>query len=203
MAKSQGTSAYRVASSVSTEKYLHRFQYWREGLKTLNAPQILRLFESLNQELAQRAVRGEVYLVGGAVMCLVFQAREATKDIDALLVPAAELRRAAQTVARNEGLPDNWLNDAVKGFLSENGDFDIFEELSHLRVYVPHPGYLLAMKCLAMRLSEEFQDADHTRVLLRALNLKTMAEAETILARYYALDRYPARARYVLEELLA
>jgi hypothetical protein len=79
----------------------------------------------------------------------------------------------------------------------------VFEELSHLRVYVPHAGYLLAMKCLAMRLSEEFQDADDTRALLRALDLKTMAEAETILGRYYSLDLYPARARYVLEELLA
>jgi len=103
VAESQGTSAQGVACSVSTEKYLHRFQYWREGLKTLNAPQILRLFAALNYELAQR-------------LCLVFHAREATRDIDALLVPAAELRLAAQTVSGNEGLPDNWLNDAVKGF---------------------------------------------------------------------------------------
>jgi hypothetical protein len=79
----------------------------------------------------------------------------------------------------------------------------VFEELSNLRVYVPHPGYLLAMKCLTMRLGEEFQDLDDTKVLLHALNLKTVAEAEAILGRYYALDRYPARARYVLEELLA
>ncbi len=50
-------------------------------------------------------------------LCLVFHAREATRDIDALIVPAAELRLAAQTVSRNEGLPDDWLNDAVKGFL--------------------------------------------------------------------------------------
>jgi hypothetical protein len=69
----------------------------------LTAPQITRLFESVNDELAHRAVKGEVYLVGGALMCLVFRAREATKDIDALLVPAAELRLAAQTVAQNEG----------------------------------------------------------------------------------------------------
>jgi hypothetical protein len=29
-----------------------------------------------------------------------------------------------------------------------------------------------------------------------------MADAESVLARYYPIDRYPARARYVLEELL-
>ena len=82
-------------------------------------------------------------------MCLVFHAREATKDIDGLLVPAAELRMTTNAVAVSESLPENWLNDAVKGFFSERGRFDVFEELSHLRLYVPHPGYLLAMKCLA------------------------------------------------------
>jgi hypothetical protein len=77
---------------------------------------IRELFALLNGELARSAVRGEVYLAGGAVMCLVFHARPATKDIDALLVPAAELRAAARSVAEREGLPDGWLNDAVKGF---------------------------------------------------------------------------------------
>src|SRR5947209_4967033 len=124
----------------------------------LSAVRIRELLESLNAELANRNVRGELFLAGGAVMCLVFQAREATKDIDALLVPAAELRRAAEAVGRREGLPSNWLNDAVKGFFSEAGRFEVYAEMSHLRIYVPHPEYLLAMKCLAMRLGEEFSD---------------------------------------------
>ena len=135
-------------------------------------------------------------------MCLVFHAREATKDVDALLVPAAEMREAARAVANREGLPDDWLNDAVKGYFSATGSFDVFEELSHLKVYVPHPGYLLAMKCLSLRLSDEFKDLDDVRVLIRALGLQTVAEAELILGRYYPPERYPARARYVLEELL-
>ena len=135
-------------------------------------------------------------------MCLVFAARAATKDIDALLVPAAELRLAAQAVADREGLSNDWLNDAVKGFFSTSGRFEIFEELSHLRVYVPHPGYLLAMKCLAMRLGTEFQDLDDVKVLVGFLGLKTMGEADLILGQYYALERYPAKARYVLEELI-
>ena len=61
--------------------------------------------------------------------------------------------------------------------------------MSHLRVHVPHPEYLFAMKCLAVR-------------MVRAIGIETLDEAETILKRYYALDRYPARAQYVLEELL-
>src|ERR1700756_2775658 len=118
----------------------------------LTAGRIRELLAALNAELATKNVKGEVFLAGGAVMCLVFRAREATKDIDALLVPAAELRRAAEAVGAREGLPDNTINDAVKGFFSESGRFDIYADFGHLKVYAPHPEYLLAMKCLAMRL---------------------------------------------------
>ncbi len=136
-------------------------------------------------------------------MCLVFQARQATKDIDAMLVPPSEIRAAAQAVASKEGIPGDWLNDAVKGFFSEHGIFEVFEERSNLRIYAPHPGYLLAMKCLALRLGEEFQDLQDVTFLVRELGLRSVAEAESILSQYYELARYPAKARYVLEELLA
>lgn len=102
-----------------------------------------------------------------------------------------------------KGSPSDWLNDAVKGFFSERGSFELFEEFSHLRIYVPHPGYLLAMKCLALRLGEEFQELSDVSVLIRELGLRTVAEAESVLCQYYDLSRYPAKARYLLEELLA
>ncbi len=169
---------------------------------TLSAERIYRLLEALNAELAAESVRGEIYLAGGAVMCLVFRTREATKDIDALLVPAAELRRAAQRVGAREGLDDDWLNDAVKGFFSASGRFEVYQEFSHLRVFAPHPEYLLTMKCLAMRLGEEFQDRNDVAVLLNVIGLKRLEEAEAVLARHFPLERHPVRTRYVLADLL-
>ena len=45
-------------------------------MNVLSGDRIRELFAALDQELAKRSVVGEVGLLGGAVMCLVFQARE-------------------------------------------------------------------------------------------------------------------------------
>ena len=48
----------------------------------LTIDEIRSLFAALNGELATRRVIGEVGLCGGAVMCLVFNARIITNDVD-------------------------------------------------------------------------------------------------------------------------
>lgn len=163
---------------------------------------IERLFERLNDELARRAITGEVYVVGGAVMCLVFDARASTRDIDAFFRPAKEVRAAARAVAAASELPDDWLNDAVKEYLSDKEDFHRYLDLSNLRVLTASPEYLLAMKCLAMRLGEGFHDEDDVRFLLRYLNLTDHREALEIVNRYYPRERVPQKTLYALEEML-
>jgi len=64
-----------------------------------NKEDILRLFHLLNDQMRVESLEGEVYMVGGAVMCLVFNARKATKDVDAVFAPAREMRRAVKAVA--------------------------------------------------------------------------------------------------------
>ena len=168
----------------------------------LSKQEILSLFELLNAELATVATQGEVYLVGGAVLCLALSARAATRDVDAWFEPATIVRAAAARVAVRSGVPATWLNDAVKAWLSPRGEFDDFLELSHLKVFVARPTYLLAMKCAAMRLGEEFHDLDDVRYLLRYLNIATAAEALEVVTRYFDDSQLPARTRLALEELL-
>lgn len=168
----------------------------------LSRADIRRLFHLLDEELATLGVTGELYLVGGAVICMVLQARPSTRDVDALFQPTAQMRIAAARVAARAGVPDTWLNDAVKAFLSPRADFDPYLELDHLRVFTAVPEYLLAMKCAAMRLGAEFHDLDDVRYLLRYLNITSAAKALEIVTRYYDADILPAKARLALEELL-
>jgi hypothetical protein len=166
------------------------------------AHDIRRLLELLGEELETAGVEGELYLVGGAVMCLAFDARPATRDVDALFRPTREIREAAARVADRAGVPRGWLNDAVKGFLDDRGDFDPFLELPSLRVFIARPEYLLAMKCASMRLAEEFRDVDDVRYLLRYLNITSVDEALEIVTRYVDEDRLMPKTRLALEELL-
>lgn len=167
-----------------------------------SAADIRRLLHLLDEELAEAGVEGELYLVGGAVMCLAFDARPATRDVDALFRPVREIREAAVRVAARAGVPSTWLNDAVKGFLDERADFDPFLELPHLCVFVARPEYLLAMKCASMRLGEEFRDLDDVRYLLRYLNVTSAGEALAIVTQYFEEERLMPKTRLALEELL-
>jgi hypothetical protein len=171
-------------------------------MPALTQEDIRRLFELLNEELRQSGTSGELYLVGGAVMCLAYNARQSTADVDALFQPAAQVRKAAERAAARAHMPADWLNDGVKGFLSDNADFTSFLELDHLRVMVAEPHYLLAMKCLAMRIGAEFHDEDDVRFLLRLLDVRSYDQALEIITKYYPLERFPQKTLYALEELL-
>jgi hypothetical protein len=168
----------------------------------LTQADIRRLLALLNEELRNSSTTGELFLVGGAVMCLAYAVRPATEDVDAVFRPVAEIREAAARVAARTGLRREWLNDAVKAFMSAQGDFEPFLELDHLRVMVAQPTYLLAMKCLAMRIGAEFHDEDDVRYLLRHLDISDYAAALAVLGKYYPLERFPQKTLFALAELL-
>jgi len=171
-------------------------------MASLTAAELRRLFGLLDEELGRAGTEGELFLVGGAVMCLAYAARPSTRDVDAFFRPAQAVREAAKRVARRAGIGADWLNDAVKGFLGERAAFDAFLELPHLRVMVAQPEYLLAMKCLALRIGAEFHDEDDIRYLLRHLDVRSEKQAIGIITRFYPLEQFPQKTLYALGELL-
>ena len=135
-------------------------------------------------------------------MCLAYSARTSTAGLDALFQPVAGVRKAAARAAARANLPVEWLNDAVKGHLSRQADFAPFLEFDHLTIMVAKPEYLLAMKCLAMRIGAEFHDEDDVRFLLRLLDIRSYNQAIALITKYYPLERFPQKTTHALEELL-
>lgn len=166
----------------------------------MSKEQIQNCLAALNHELCAIEVKGEVCLYGGAVMCLVFDARPSTKDVDAIFKPTEQIRDAIKRVAVQQQLREDWLNDAVKGFVVPHTQ-RVFWELSHLKVYVPEPDYLLAMKALAARV--EATDREDVKFLIALLHLQTPQAVFAILEKYYPKQQIKPATQYFIEELFA
>ena len=70
--------------------------------------------------------------------------------------------------------------------MSTQGDFAPFLEMDYLRVLVAQPAYLLAMKCLAMRVGAGFHDEDDIRYPLRHLDVQNFEQATSLISKYLA-----------------
>lgn len=155
----------------------------------------------LGDELADQGDSGELFVVGGAALALAYDAREATRDVDAQFEPVRAVRSAATRVATRRGLPENWLNDAIKGFLhGEDSDRRLVLEHRSLQVFAASPRYLLAMKLLSARVE---RDADDIALLLDLAEITTQDEALDIVEAAYGRDRIPAKTATLLEAILA
>ncbi len=166
---------------------------------------ILAALSQLNDELAREHVQGELCLFGGVVMVLAFHARPATKDVDAVFQPTDQMRRAAVTVQTALGLPDGWLNDGVKGWLSPQGETTEagLPQFSNLRITRPTASYLLAMKALAARAAgpEGKGDRQDIITLIQHLALKTPAAVFELIERFYPSQRILPKTEFLIREI--
>ncbi len=160
---------------------------------------IVAALQALGDELASQGVRGQIFIVGGAAMALAHSTRRVTKDIDAVFEPKAFIYTAAAQVADELGLPEDWLNDAVKGFMpGEDEHARPVPDITGIEITTASPQYLLAMKLMAMRFGEDDEDIE---ILLRACGLHNAEEALDLLKRIYPSREPPPKTRFFLEEL--
>ena len=155
----------------------------------------------LSEVLGRRDTVGEIVLFGGAAMLLAHKARVSTKDVDAIFVPKADVYAAAAEVTREYGAPEGWLNDAVKGFLSDKAETRPLLDLPHLKVFVAAPEYLLAMKCMSMRIGKDETDIRDIRFLMRHLGLNRADAVLDIVEKYYPRNQIQPKTRFAVEEL--
>jgi hypothetical protein len=172
----------------------------------LSREHILTALEALSTQLGERGITGEICLFGGTVMVLAFTARPTTKDVDAVFQPTQTIRELAKTVAEQQHLPLNWLNDGVKGYVSARHETTTgnLPQFPHLRLTMPVPEYLLAMKCMAARLGgvkDEPSDVSDIIFLIRHLKLKSAPEVLDLVGRYYPANRISVKTQYLVEGL--
>lgn len=172
----------------------------------LTRERILGALDELNAVLQAKGVTGELCIFGGAAMVLAFDARESTRDVDAIFVPKSEVSDACRVVADHHGLPESWLNDGVKGFVSSTGDLtpEGMPQWGNLRIFRPTTPYLLAMKCLASRVAgyDGAGDRDDILRLCEELGLRESDAVLEIVATYYPETMIPAKTRFFVEEIL-
>lgn len=158
-------------------------------------------------ELAHEDDRSiEIAVYGGSALILAYDIRRATADVDAVARhDAAYVRHLAAIVARERRWPEDWLNDGVKGFISRAEELlplAFPHEAPGIRMYVPSPGYLLAMKCMAMRLGEEGSaDEQDIKALMRITGCTTAEGLKNLVEGYYAGKIIPARVAFGIEQI--
>ena len=162
---------------------------------------ILMYLEILNDRLRKKNIRGELFLYGGAVICLALDGRVSTHDLDGIFEPKKTIYDTVQEIADEYGLPSDWLNDSVKGFISNKNDMVEYLDLSNLTISIPTTNYLFAMKCMACRLDEDSNDLDDLKFLIDYIGIKSKEDAEKILLQYFPENLVNPRIGFVLEEL--
>jgi len=167
---------------------------------------ILRALSSLSEELGRHGITGELCLFGGTVMVLAFNARLSTKDVDAIFQPTQSIRDIACRIGEEQGLPADWLNDGVKGYVSSRHETTPgnLPQFPHLRLTMPVPEYLLAMKCMAARLggtTGEPSDLPDIVFLIRHLRLQSAPAVLDLVGQYYPANSIPVKTQYLVEGL--
>jgi hypothetical protein len=176
---------------------------------------LLDAFAELGRAAWAEGTTVEVAVYGGSALMLTYDWRAATKDVDAVFEADRNLvRRLVARIADERGWPADWLNDGVKGFLSTrdqeagmkllSGEFPSSDEPG-LRVFVPRPEYLFAMKCRAMRLGgvDENRDIEDIRRLADEIGLRTSEDAVALVASFYPRSQLQPKVQFGLEEMFS
>ncbi len=169
-------------------------------------------------ELGARARReGKVIdlaIYGGSALMLASNFRVATQDVDAVVEgDQGMVARWAEEIAHTRNWPRDWLNDGVRTYLSPQVDglqahhtlFRAYpsEQEPGLRIFVPSPEYMLAMKLMAMRLDPTGDKSDLADILnlLDVVGLQTPEDVLDFAASFYPEAHISGRLRLGIRAL--
>jgi hypothetical protein len=151
----------------------------------------------------------DISVYGGSALVIAWDSRVSTRDVDAVVAgDAGFVRKATAQVAEEKGWPADWLNDGVKGFISDRQEMmshGVYPSIDSpgLRVYVPTAEYMLAMKCMAMRIGgvDSARDVDDIRFLIGECGLKNAEDAIAIVEKFYPRRMIQPKVAFGIEEI--
>jgi hypothetical protein len=168
-------------------------------MERLNKGDIRRALEALGAALPGSPSGRELWVVGGAAVVLLYEARESTKDVDAFSLDpedAHALRSAAADVAEQLDLPADWLNDGAKGFV---------HGLSPGRVLLEAPGLVVRSvavpQLLAMKLSAWRDDLDVADARLLLSKIAGDRDSVWLQVEPHLVPGRELKARYAFDDL--
>ena len=168
--------------------------------KKLQKSRILRYLKELDEELRKVNVKGEITLIGGTVMVLAFDARPATKDVDAIFKPVKVVQEAAEKVAKRNGLTKDWLNDDGRLGETDVKEKMVYLTLPNLVIYVPTMEYMLVMKCFSARL--DGTDRGDLKFLIKNMGITIPEKVFNIITKHYPRSRIDTRLQFFIEAIL-
>jgi len=158
----------------------------------------------------------EIAIYGGSALMLASNFRITTQDVDAVAdTDQGLVNRLAQEIGAERGWPQDWLNDGVRTYLSSNVEglaqhHELFrtypsEDAPGLRVFVPTPEYLLAMKLMALRLDPAAGKTDLSDILnlMEVVNIADKDQLNQFAAMFYPEVRVSGRRKLGLDILWA
>jgi hypothetical protein len=167
----------------------------------LTREMIERAFDAMGRLAAERGLVVEIAVYGGSRLILASDIRGTSGDVGAVLLKDGRIvRQLADEVARRQGLPLDWINEAVTRIAPPIGNpspnllpFGEYPRTCNmqvgLRVFLPTPAYILAMKILANRLVDDVDkiqlDLQDAVSLMRITGISTRAALAALMTECY------------------
>jgi len=164
----------------------------------LGRARIRSLLKELGQRCAAQGFEVEMFVVGGGAIALAYGDDRSTRDIDADFEPKMGVYGIAKVMATDFGLPQDWINDGVKGLLPDRPDSgqQFIWASRGIRLVVHSPEYLFAMKAVSARIGA---DDDDLRLLGQRIGVTTAEEAFGIMERFYRSERVSAKSNFFVQ----
>ena len=158
----------------------------------MNTAILEQAFDDLGQMARDNGLVCEIAVYGGASIMLATDIRGVTRDVDsAFLKEAPFIDQAVQVISRKRGLPDDWLNQSiahmVTGRVGATAKLTLFNEYPRdhgvpgLRVHLPTPEYILAMKLIISGRTEPHKDENDRKDIIGLMRITKIRDKGAML----------------------